>query len=92
MERIEVVGKITESERDQIRNIFEKKNGLLELFKIIDPDNEKLYKKLTDDIQNVNKEFQKWWDEKALFYKWKSVDGCSWEIDFNDCSVFLSKN
>ena len=37
-----LVGKVTEQERDQIKALFERKNGLTELLKSIDAKNEVL--------------------------------------------------
>jgi CXXX repeat modification system protein len=34
--------------------------------------------------------FQSWWDEKARIYQWEIIDGYKWEIDFNDCTIYLS--
>ena len=45
MEMTHVVGSVTPEERDEIQQLFERRNGLNELAKILTPDNEKLYEK-----------------------------------------------
>ena len=44
MER-RLIGSVSEQERDEIRTLFERKNGLNELFKVLDAENEALYNK-----------------------------------------------
>ena len=87
-----IVGKVNETERDEIKRLFERKNGLFELFKIINPDNTNLYNKLVDDMGKTSIEFQRWWDEKSEKYQWESVSNLSWEIDFDDCNIYLREN
>ena len=41
MER-KLIGSVSEQERDEIRTLFERKNGLNELFKVLDAENEAL--------------------------------------------------
>ena len=36
---IKIIGKVTETERDEIQNLFERRNGLNELAKILTADN-----------------------------------------------------
>ena len=42
MER-KLIGSVSEQERDEIRTLFERKNGLNELFKVLDAENEALF-------------------------------------------------
>jgi CXXX repeat modification system protein len=43
------VGKVSEEERNQILSLFERKNGLQELAKILTTDNQELYEKVVID-------------------------------------------
>jgi CXXX repeat modification system protein len=86
------VGKVSEEERDEIKTLFERKNGLNELFKTITEDNSYLYERLVMDMGRTSSQFQKWWDEKSVKYHWENVKGFHWEIDFNTCEIFLVKN
>ena len=87
-----MVGQVTEFEKDEILRLFERKNGLKELFQTIDSGNESLYNKIVEDMGATAVEFQKWWDEKAAKYEWENVQGASWEIDFNTCAIYLVQN
>jgi len=86
-----LVGKVSEEERNEIKRLHERKNGLSELFKIVDPDNLILFNRLVDDMGKTVVEFQKWWDEKSTKYHWESQSDNSWEIDFDDCSIYMIK-
>lgn len=84
-----LIGKVTSAERNDILTLFERKNGLAELFQTIDPSNEKLYNKVIADMGETSTKFQKWWDDKAREYAWESIEGANWEIDFDSCEIFL---
>jgi len=84
-----LVGQVSESERDEIRQLFERRNGLNELAKILTADNANLYEKLISDMGETSSRFQKWWDTNAAKYQWESADNGNWEIDFNTCEIFL---
>ena len=84
------VGKVTVEERDEIRNIYEKINALRNLQLIVEEEN--LYKKVEKDLQNVEKEFDEWWGEKARKYQWKSKDDASWIIDFSSNDILDRKS
>jgi len=85
------VGKVTEAERDEIKRLFERKNGLAELFKSVQSPEHPLYDRLVQDMGETATRFQKWWDEKSRQYKWKGEAGAHWEIDFETCEIFLKK-
>lgn len=85
----EIIGKVTPIERDEIKSLFERKNGLTELFKILDPSNELLYQKLIKDMGETSTKYQRWWDEKSTFYKWVNIEGKNWEINFDTCEIYL---
>lgn len=89
------VGKVTETERDEIQSLFERKNGLLELTRsLVHMDKKELeistlYDKLVMDMGRVSTRFQKWWDEKSTKYNWENEKGCHWQIDFETCDIYL---
>lgn len=86
-----VVGKVTIEEKDKIQALFERRNGLTELVKVID-DNHALYERLIKDMGNTSLQFQQWWDEMAGKYEWESTENGNWEIDFNTCEIYLVQN
>lgn len=83
------VGTVTEQERDEIQCLFERRNGLNELAKILTADNEELYERLVKDLSETTAKFQNWWDSMAQKYQWESAENGNWEIDFNNCSIYL---
>ena len=87
----EAVGRITEAERDEIKALFERKNGLAELFRGL-PGSSPLYDRLVRDMGQTATAFQKWWDEKSRQHKWKGAAGHHWEVDFEACEILLKKD
>lgn len=84
-----LVGQVSEEERDEIRQLFERRNGLNELAKILTADNAALYEKLVADLGETSTKFQNWWDTNSAKYQWASSDKGHWEIDFNSCKIYL---
>lgn len=83
------VGSVSPEERDEIQALFERKNGLSELAKILSSENESLYEKLVRDLGVNTTLFQNWWNEKSKKYQWESADNGNWEIDFSTCKIYL---
>lgn len=83
------VGRVTEQERDEIQALFERRNGLSELAKILSADNAELYERMVKDMGETSTKFQNWWDSMSAKYNWESVPEGHWEIDFNDCTIYL---
>lgn len=90
MMRIEV-GQVTKDECNEIQHLFERKNGLIELAKIMPEDNAVLYEKIVTDLGETSTKYQQWWDIMALKYNWQSQDGAHWEIDFDTCKIYLKQ-
>lgn len=86
---MKIVGKVTEDEKKEIEAIFERKNGLQELVKIMNVDDTELYEKVVKDIGATNTKFQAWWDDMAEKYKWESTENGRWEINFKTCEIIL---
>ena len=84
-----LVGQVTPEERTEIQTLFERRNGLNELAKILTADNAELYEKLVKDLGETGTRFQKWWDEMATKYQWESVEDGNWEINFDTCEIYL---
>ena len=89
MEVRKIVGQVTPEERDEIQKLFERKNGLTELAKIVTADNNDLYEKLVKDMGETGTKFQQWWDEKVQKYGWESHPQGNWEINFQTCEITL---
>ncbi len=83
------VGRVTEQERDEIQTLFERRNGLSELAKILTADNTELYERLVNDIGETSTKFQQWWNRMGDKYHWESAENGNWEIDFNECKIYL---
>ena len=89
MEIRKVVGQVTPEERAEIQALFERKNGLTELAKIVSADNTELYEKLVKDMGETGTKFQQWWDTKSKKYGWESHPKGNWEINFETCEITL---
>lgn len=84
-----VVGQVTPEEKNEIQKLFERRNGLNELAKILTADNAELYEKLVKDLGETGTKFQSWWDRMGVKYQWESVEGGNWEINFDTCEIYL---
>lgn len=84
-----VVGQVTIEERNEIQQLFERRNGLNELAKILAADNHELYEKLVKDMGETGTKFQNWWERMGEKYQWESIDGGNWEINFDTCEIYL---
>lgn len=86
------IGQVTIEEKNEIQTLFERRNGLNELAKILTTDNTALYEMLVKDLGETGTKFQGWWDRMAEKYQWESVEGGNWEIDFDSCEIYLVSN
>lgn len=85
-----LVGKVTLEEMKEIQMLFERRNGLSELAKILTADNAELYEKLVHDMSETGAKFQNWWNRMAQKYNWESCENGHWEINFETCEIFLN--
>ena len=87
------VGRVSAEERDEIQSIFERRNGLNELFRTLmstkGPLNESLYNQLVSDTGKTSTSFDKWWDSMNKKYGWESLPNHRWEIDFDTCEIYI---
>lgn len=84
-----VVGSVTEEEKNAILRLFERRNGLNELAKILSADNVELYERLVKDLGETGSKFQQWWDEMGTKYQWEASENGNWEINFQTNEIFL---
>ena len=84
-----IVGQVTVEEKNEIQQLFERRNGLNELAKVLTADNGELYEKLVKDMGETGTRFQQWWDRMYEKYNWENVEGGNWEIDFETCEIYL---
>ena len=84
-----IVGQVTVEEKNEIQTLFERRNGLNELAKIVTADNTELYEKLVKDMGETGTKFQNWWDRMSQKYQWESSENGNWEINFDTCEITL---
>ena len=84
-----IVGQVTVEEKNEIQSLFERRNGLNELAKIVTADNTELYEKLVKDMGETGTKFQNWWDRMSQKYQWESSENGHWEINFDTCEITL---
>jgi len=84
-----IVGQVTPEEKNEIQALFERRNGLNELAKIVTADNTALYEKLVKDMGETSTRFQQWWDRMSRKYQWESTENGNWEINFQTCEITL---
>lgn len=85
-----LVGQVTPEEKNEIQALFERRNGLNELAKVLTADNAELYEKLVTDMGETGTKFQNWWDRMSQKYNWESSPNGNWEINFDTCEIFLN--
>lgn len=84
-----IVGQVTEEEKNEILRLFERRNGLNELAKILTPENADLYERLVSDMGETTTKFQRWWDAMSAKYHWETDENGSWEINFQTNEIYL---
>lgn len=89
MEIRKKVGQVAPEEISEIQTLFERKNGLSELAKIVSPANVDLYEKLVKDMGETSTKFQNWWDRMSEKYRWESAQNGNWEINFQTGEITL---
>lgn len=87
-----LIGQVTPDEKNEIQMLFERRNGLNELAKILTADNAVLYENLVKDLGETGINFQSWWDRMGEKYSWESSEDGNWEINFDTCEIYLVTN
>lgn len=77
---------ILEIEKEKFYDLFEKRNALINLEKIIDSSNV-LYRRLRINLIETTKAEERWWNEIAEKYNLK-LENEKWIINFKDNSLF----
>ena len=89
MESRKIVGRVSPEEVKEIQRLFERKNALAELAKIINAGNTQLYEKLIKDVGETGTKFQSWWDSKSKQYGWESHPNGNWEVNLQTGDITL---
>jgi CXXX repeat modification system protein len=89
-----IVGHVTQAEKEEIQNIFNRKRGLEELFNSLvstkaDVKNNPTYDRLLKDYTDTTTQFHDWWSMTSQRYLWEGIDSKSWLIDFNTNEIYL---
>lgn len=80
---------ILEIEKEKFYDLFEKRNALINLEKIIDSSNV-LYRRLRINLIETTKAEERWWNEIAEKYNLK-LENEKWIINFKDNTLFREK-
>ena len=75
---MKLVGTVTTEEKNEIQQLFERRNGLNELAKILSVDNAELYEKLVKDLGETKTKLQAWWSRMISKYQWQSIEEGNW--------------
>ena len=81
-----LIGAVTEEEKLEIQVLFERRNGLNELARIVTGSNEMLYEKLVKDLGETGRKFQ---DCMSDQYQWEQCEKGNWEINFSTNEIYL---
>ena len=84
-----LIGQVTVEEKNDIQALFERRNGLNELAKVVTKSDE-IYERLIADMGATSTKFQQWWDDMSAKYQWESTPNGHWEINFDTCEIFLN--
>lgn len=87
----QLIGQVTPEEKKEIQSLFERRNGLNELAKIVTAENSALYEKLVKDFGETTTKFENWWTRMAEKYQWPSEENAHWEIDFEAGNIYLMR-
>ena len=84
-----IVGHVTENEKKEIKTLFERRNGLKELAKILDASNKELYEKLVKDMSSTQEKYEAWWKRMGEKYMWEGLVDGKWEVNFETNDIYL---
>ncbi len=93
----EIVGKVTEQEKNEMLILFERKLGIDELAFTLESDllsddkKESMQDKMITEFGKIKLDMQTWWNKMYEKYKWEMIEGYKWNIDFQTCEIYLNK-
>lgn len=87
----EKVGQVTEEEKNEIKQLFERQNGLNELAQIVTPANGELYEKMLSDRKTTQEKFDRLWDRLLQKNRWTQRRFGFWKIDFDTNDIYLER-
>lgn len=84
----EMVGKVTDQEKEELKELFERKVAL-ENLKILNLD-ELLSIRINKDLEKNQFLMQEWWQNYATKYNWKGKGSDKhWELSFSSGEILL---
>lgn len=86
---MKIIGQVTETEKQEIKKLYERINGLRELIISIDVNDNHIYEKLVNDMAITKSKFDTWWQQKSLAYNWEKSENGLWKIDFETNEILL---
>lgn len=87
--RREIIGKVSIEEKEEVYKLFKRKKSLLELCRVLKPDETVLYEKLVGDLGDTVEKLDLWWSKTSEKYSWKSSPNDTWSINFTNCEISL---
>jgi CXXX repeat modification system protein len=94
---MQVIGKITESEKEEINQLYLKKTALMELLygikniKRFDENIDELYEKVVKDLGETTEQYTNWFASKKEKYQWETHANYSFTVLFKTNEVALAK-
>jgi len=91
----EIVGKVTEDEKREIRRLYERRCALKELYITLaspylsEEERKVLYEKICDDMERTISQYDDWWRQMPEKYSWKRMENGCWTVNFETNEVYL---
>jgi CXXX repeat modification system protein len=91
---IEVVGRVSADERNQIQELLSTRYGLMELLSVFEegptaPDEKRFFNKVNQDLKSVSSRLDSWWASAVRKHHWRITRDCQWQIDFETGEISL---
>lgn len=89
------VGTVTEQEKNEIMQLYERKNALKELYitlsspYVTDEERKLLKESLIEDLTKTHSRFESWWRTSQEKYNWKTDENGHFVISFDTREIFL---
>ncbi len=91
----ELIGTVTEEEKNEMLELYERKMGLEELPSSLDSvvlsqETKKIVQeKITIESEKIKTEAQSWWNKMYEKYHWEKQEGKDWHINFETGEIFF---